>query len=99
MPRTTRTYSVRDDRDHLSVSNYWSRTYDVLAVVGDEEDATLDVIATFDTFANAQAFVNETKDDRYIVAIRPPAGRVTEALDWLHAVTRHALESIPSGER
>lgn len=98
MPRDTRTYSVRDDGNHVTLTGYWSRMYDVVAIVGDEEDASLDVIASFDNAANAHAFVAATNDSRYIIGVRPPAHVVSEGIAWAALVASSHIESLPSGK-
>lgn len=96
MPRDTRTYHVGHS-DNVTLTGHWSRTYDVLAIVGEEEDASVEAIASFDNVANAEAFVTDTKDSRYIVGVRPPSHVITQAVKWLAIVASQTLESLPSG--
>lgn len=77
--------------DVFNPFDYWSDTYDVLVIRGEEDDARLVIVARCETRADAEAVARS--DDRgrdYFAFIRPPNRVVTEAIEWLNASMRSA---------
>lgn len=56
-------------------------TFDVLAIVGEEDDAHLEVVASFKSLADARAFKNAD-----VVTIRPPHAVTDVAHEWTQFV-------------
>ena len=91
-----RTYHTLRGGNDMTLSNYYSNTYDVLVVDESEgeESAKCVVIASFADSENAQAFKDERQ--RYVIGIRPPSSVVRDGLAWAHLVASECIEALGS---
>jgi len=90
------------------LTNYYSRTYDVLAVAGEEDSCRLVTIATFSEREDALAFVKDHESNAVrcdgetvaMIGVRPPVMHVRDALDWLTLLRQYEWEqSLPDHTR
>lgn len=93
IPHDKRLYVRCDSNLFTSYSNQW----DVLSLVGEEEDTHIETIASFITYDEASKYAQAT--EQYVIGVRPPSQVRDGAHKWVLFMTNALTHSDSPVER